>query len=32
MENDVVIICGNCGATKLVWQTVCPTCQGTNPK
>lgn len=32
MENDVIIVCDNCGATKLIWQTVCPTCQGTTKK
>ena len=25
-NNDVVVVCGKCGETKLVWEVVCKNC------
>ncbi len=25
-DKDVVVVCSNCGQTKLVWETVCKNC------
>jgi predicted ATP-dependent serine protease len=32
MEKDVVVVCQNCGATKLNWEIVCQNCQDTHSK
>jgi len=26
-KDDVVVVCSNCGKTKLKWETVCPHCK-----
>ena len=26
-NSDVIVICSNCGKTKLKWETVCPHCK-----
>jgi hypothetical protein len=32
MENDVIVVCTNCGKTKLAWELLCTSCKQTQGK